>query len=149
MRAGRPSHEALEELDAELEAVFGDRLVETWIEPSGGTETLGIGIVDPTAEEVLDIHQRSADKGWVVTVVGMRYSRKELDGFKDRIADEIMATKLDGPLIGVGASRAYTPGKVFVELNARDRETIERVQALLPPDAVAFEIRPGARYVAL
>ena len=84
-----------------------------------------------------------------MTVVGMRYSRSELDAFKDRISDEIMRSNPGGPVVGVGAQRLYAPGTVFVQINARDQEVIERVQALVPPDALAFEIRPGAGYVAL
>jgi hypothetical protein len=146
--ATRPPHAVLDQLVAGLEEQFGGRWSDVWIESRGDIETLFVGIVEPTAQDVLDIQGRCADQGWVASVVGMRYSLKEREKFRDMIVEEVMSPG-DGHVIAVGAQNLFAPGKVWVQINERDRQTVQRLLSLVPSDALAIDIRPGAGYTTL
>ena len=123
-----------------LEQRFGERWGGAWLqwEP---TPSLYIALVEPAAEEADLIARAAADVGWIGGTVAVRYSASQLERFHGQLAE---AAVPGDPIVMHGVSHEHN--KVLVVLNQFSAETIERVYAAVPHDAVVIRVEPGAQF---
>jgi hypothetical protein len=145
--AGFDRQETLHELVNVLHDHFAGRWAAVWLLPEEHSAYLHVAVVDPTPEDVRFAADRAREAGWMVTVVGVRYSKDELERLKERVVHELMIPGTDGAIIGCGFSPSVNA--VRIELTRLDDAVLTKVLELGPPDAFSFDVRPGARYTTL
>ena len=138
------SDEALEVILPRMESNVGDRWGGCWGIPLDSRPTIHVGVVRPTPDDIVSLTELATRHGFVVVVVGVRYSRSQLDAFIERVA---AVARSNDSIYGFGPQ--YEMNKIGVMLNRQDPPTVTRLLAAVPADAVAFEIRLGGRFVAL
>ena len=140
----RDRQETLEGLVDTLHAHLADRWADVWLLPQEHSSTLHVAVVDPTPADVRFASDQAREAGWLVTVVGVRHSKVELEGFVDRIVDLMTS---HGAIISCGFSPSENA--VVIELTRLDDDVVAKALELAPSDALSFQVNLGAGYRTL